>query len=75
MTPITESTMPAMAAGNKPTAAFPHKKEGKHPTMKTMQSKVQATAPTLTVCGFHENIDIEAYLFCKDDHNDGYTWG
>ena len=32
-------------------------------------------APTLTVYGFHENIDVEAYLFCKDDQNDGYTWG
>lgn len=68
----------AMGPPKKPPAAAssPRKKGGKIPTRKdNVKMGGQMQVPTLTCYGFSSEFPIEAYLYCKDDNNDGFCNG
>jgi hypothetical protein len=56
-------------------AKSPTRKAGKIPTRKDNVKSAGPHAPTLVCYGFAADLPIEAYLYCKDDQNDGYLNG
>jgi hypothetical protein len=60
-----------------PAAASSPRKKGGHISTRKDNVKRMATAqlPTLSCYGFTEELPIEAYLFCRDDNNDGFFNG
>jgi hypothetical protein len=67
-----------MPPSKKPPAAAssPRKKGGKISTRKDNVKGANTTqVPTLSCYGFAEELPVEAYLFCRDDNNDGFANG
>lgn len=53
-------------------AASPRKKANRN-IMNVQSKKSVSNIPTLTCYAFASEFPIEAYLFCKDENNDGFT--
>ena len=71
----TGSSKPPPASGRTP-GKSPPRKGGKIPTRKdNVKLFPGSQKPTLTCYGFHAELPIEAYLYCKDDSSDGYLNG
>ena len=55
-----------------PTAPSPKKREGNRPCPGNQKRGQDSKKPTLTVYIFSPDLGVEAYLYTKDDHNDGF---
>jgi hypothetical protein len=77
MGPTTPKSKAAANAKPPPPFASPRKKQGKRPPMKELKSSPGTAGrfPTLSCHAFVSLLPIEAYLYTKDDHNDGFTNG